>query len=72
MTVKFYNRIEIAFWDVVIEHLGESEPLRDLVRRGYRVIRDTETLKMLLSLSVIAVAGFLTGVVLFVAVQLFS
>ncbi len=72
MTVKFYNRIELAFWDVVIEYLGESETLRNLVRQGYHFTRDKETLKTLLALGVMAVAGFFTGVMLFMAVQLFS
>lgn len=72
MTVKFYNRIELAFWDVVIECLGESETFRTLVRLAYRLAKDGEALKTWQALGVMAIAGFFTGVMLFVAVQLFS
>lgn len=72
MTVRFHTRIELAFWDLVIESLATSETTRSLVRRIYFLTQGMENHRTILAMSAMAAIGFLSGLMLFLAIQYFG
>ncbi len=68
MNAPLYRKMEIAFWDFVIQLLSENENVRRLIQKAYRVLHDGETRRAARYLAASAVAGLISGFLLFVLV----
>ena len=61
MNVPIYQKLEIAFWDVVIDFLTQSKTVRFFIRK-YIEARRSRFFKLYLSLVVVGgLFGFLVG-----------
>ena len=70
MNAPLYRKIELAFWDFIIQTLSENEKVRLMVSRGYRKLHNAETRRYARYLAASAVAGLLSGFLLFILVSI--
>lgn len=64
MNAHIYTRIEIAFWDFVIQTLSENNQVRKLVKLSYRVAHHKDIKRVSSILAASALAGLLSGFML--------
>jgi len=70
MSFKTYEKVELAFWDAIIYMLDEIKPVRLVVQKTYHSF-ENGALKQLASASLVAaMAGFLSGISLFLIATL--
>lgn len=61
MNVPFTHRIEILFWDFVINTLTKSEFIRRLLPRIYRLLEPQAVREALMLILIASSAGFICG-----------
>ena len=61
MNAKIYQRMEIAFWDVIVQALTESRLVRYLVWNFYHVFSGKNGKRTRTWILLVSLAGFLIG-----------
>lgn len=62
MNMPLAKRVEIAFWDLIINTLSESLAMQRLVRRAYQTWRRFNPATLLIMIGLMAVAGLFSGI----------
>jgi len=61
MQMNLTQKLELAFWDVIIYRLSRYPIVRKILRYGYSMAENFDKRAFLKVAAVVAVAGFLSG-----------
>jgi hypothetical protein len=61
MKINFLSRIELVFWDFTIRALSDSQMMRSLLRRVYKLTHGSETAALGVIMGVSGAVGLVTG-----------
>ena len=68
MNAPLYRKVEIAFWDFIIQVMSENERVRRGIQRIYRVLHDPQTRRTVGLLAASAAAGLVSGFIFFLLI----
>lgn len=64
MNMPIVKRVEIAFWDFIIQTLSENQAVRDMVRNAYRISHHPSLRRVTGLIAVTALSGLISGAIL--------
>jgi hypothetical protein len=64
MNMPIVKRVEIAFWDFIIQTLSENQRVREIVRQSYRITHHPSLRRVTGLLAVTALSGLISGAIL--------
>lgn len=64
MNMPIVKRVEIAFWDFIIQTLSENQPIRDFIRQSYRITHHPSLRRITSLLAITAISGLISGAIL--------
>lgn len=64
MNIPIVKRVEIAFWDFMIQTLSENQAVRDFIRQSYRLTHHPSMRRVTGLLMVTALSGLISGAIL--------
>lgn len=68
MSIKAYEKVELAFWNTIIYMLDEIKPVRLVVQKTYHSFESGALIQLASASLVAALTGFLSGIFFFMIV----
>lgn len=69
---RIQHRLELSFWDITIETLSRNKIARTIYRDAYRLSREPAKFQDWLSLGLTCMAGFISGLGVFLLIAIAS
>ena len=63
---SLFSRVELVFWNLLIQVLSQSQVARSFLRRTVRIANYTEAAALVLLLSVSGVVGLISGYLFYI------
>jgi hypothetical protein len=63
---SLFSRVELVFWNLLIQVLSQSQVARSFLRRSVRIASYTEAAALVLLLSVSGVVGLISGYLFYI------
>lgn len=70
MNSTFFHKVELTFWDLIIRLLSESKFIRNIISKISLYIAQNKTISFNMMFGIIAIAGFMSGCLLFIILSL--